>query len=103
MIIKLLDKIFMDKNNQKYKIKFKKKMIILLYKKRKNYAMILIMIKFSLNKNNKKTIYLKDLAKTFKNKIFLIIFKTKIKLKIFKIYKLYKKKYKKSQQRFTNP
>ena len=33
MIIKLLDKIFMDKNNQKYKIKFKKKMIILLYKK----------------------------------------------------------------------
>ena len=70
MIIKLLDKIFMDKNNQKYKIKFKKKMIILLYKKRKNSAMILIMIKFSLNKNNKKTIYLKDLAKTFKNKIF---------------------------------
>ena len=70
MIIKLLDKIFMDKNNQKYKIKFKKKMIILLYKKRKNSAMILIMIKFSLNKNNKKTIYLKDLAKTYKKKIF---------------------------------
>jgi hypothetical protein len=61
------------------------------------------MIKFSLNKNNKKTIYLKDLAKTFKNKIFWIIFKMKIKLKIFKIYRHYKKKYKKSQQRFTNP
>ena len=67
MIIKLLDKIFMDKNNQKYKIKFKKKMIILLYKKRKNSAMILIMIKFSLNKNNKKTKYLKFISIIRKN------------------------------------